>query len=105
VKQRLRGNCYVATEALFHILGGREAGWKAMRLTCTTYGHGHVATNPETHWFLKHDSGIIVDPSVRQFRRPGWWDAPDYTKARGSGFLTKRPSRRARALIKRLTWT
>lgn len=102
-----RGNCYVATEALFHILGGRAAGWKAMRVTCREYRAAEGprrACNTETHWFLRHKSGLIIDPSVRQFKRKGWWVKPDYSKARGSGFLTKRPSRRAVDLIRRLTW-
>ena len=93
------GNCYYATEALFHILGGRRAGWKAMRLRL-----GEGFDGPVNHWFLKHESGIIVDPSKRQFRRKGWWKTPDYTKARGSGFLTKKPSRPARRLMRDLTW-
>jgi hypothetical protein len=101
----MNGNCYAASEALFHILGGKKAGWKAMRVRCTTYGGGKPAINHCTHWFLKHESGMILDPSVRQFRRTRMsWDPPDYSKAVGTGFLTKRPSRRGRAMIKRLTW-
>lgn len=85
-----RGNCYVASEALYHVLGGKAAGWKPMR----------VRLPDDVHWFLKHESGLIVDPSRKQF---GGY-LPDYTLARGSGFLTKRPSKRARALMKNLTW-
>lgn len=58
-----------------------------------------------THWFLRHRSGVILDPARLQFRAKGWWRTPDYSQARGSGFLTKRPSRRARNLMKRLTWS
>lgn len=53
----------------------------------------------DTHWFLKHSSGLILDPSSLQFKTP-----PDYSQARGSGFLTKHPSKRAVALMKVLTW-
>lgn len=53
----------------------------------------------DTHWFLKHTSGLILDPSQQQFTR-----LPNYKEARGSGFLTKHPSKRARALMKDLTW-
>lgn len=95
-----RGNCYYATEALFHILGGRRAGWKAMRLTLGEGQRGGL----ETHWFLLHQSGVIVDPSRRQFQAKDWWPAPDYSQGRGAGFLTKRPSRKARKLIELLTW-
>ena len=54
----------------------------------------------DTHWFLKHKTGIIVDPTKCQFGRA----TPDYTKARGRGFLTKEPSKRARAMMRQLVW-
>jgi hypothetical protein len=87
----MRGNCYVTAEALFHNLGGRKAGWKPMflRLDCG-----------ESHWFLKHESGLILDASAPQFRGK----LPNYSQARGHGFLTVRPSKRARVLMKELTW-
>jgi len=90
-----RGNCYVASEAAYHILGGKRAGWKPMRFPL-------VGPNAriDTHWFLQHQSGIIVDLSRRQVGRR----RVDYSVAIGAGFLTKRPSRRARKLIKELTW-
>lgn len=80
----------MASEALFHILGGKRAGWKAMRMDVTG----------DTHWFLKHKSGLILDPSRRQFAGA----YPVYELARGSGFLTRRPSKRAKLMIKALTW-
>jgi hypothetical protein len=42
---------------------------------------------------------LIIDPTVRQFRT-----VPDYTKAKGCGFLTKKPSKRAKALMETLVW-
>lgn len=107
MSDRRRGNCYYASEALFHILGGRRAGWKAMRVTCThvkTSAGPVRAVDPETHWFLRHESGLEIDPAGRQFEARGWWVKPDYTKAVGSGFLTKKPSRKARDMMRRLTW-
>lgn len=87
----MRGNCYVASEALYHLMGGKAAGWTPMRMR-------HLG---DTHWFLKNHLGVIVDASARQFRgKP----KPDYGKAIGAGFLTKKPSRRARALMRTLTW-
>lgn len=85
-----RGNCYVVSEAAYHILGGKRAGWKPMVMRTST----------DTHWFLRHESGMVLDLSRRQFHG----QLPDYSKARGSGFLTKRPSKRARILIERMTW-
>lgn len=85
-----RGNCYAASEALYHIMGGKDSQWipQVMRY------------RGDTHWFLKHWSGIILDPSERQFDKR----KPNYSKARGTGFLTKHPSKRARELMEKLTW-
>lgn len=86
----MRGNCYVTSEALYHLLGGKEKGWKPMR----------VKHEGDTHWFLFDTcSGLILDPTVKQFKT-----RPDYTRAVGSGFLTKRPSKRARALMQTMLW-
>ena len=84
-----RGNCYVTSEAIYHLLGGKATGWipQVMRV-----GSG-------THWFIKHRSGIVIDATAIQFKR-----LPDYRRARGTGFLTREPSRRARELMKRMVW-
>lgn len=84
-----RGNCYITCEALYHLLGGKKAGWKPMRLR-------HEG---DTHWYLQHSSGLTLDPTVSQFKK-----SPDYSKARGGGFLTKHPSKRAVDLMKVLVW-
>lgn len=87
----MRGNCYVTSEALFHLLGGRAAGWKAMRMR-------HAG---DTHWFLVNtQTGQRLDATARQFGQ----NKPDYSRAIGTGFLTKKPSRRARDLMEVLTW-
>jgi hypothetical protein len=84
-----RGNCYVTCEALFHLLGGKQAGYKPM---CMRH-------EGDTHWFLKHQSGLIIDPTVSQFK-----SRPDYATAVGRGFLTKGPSLRARELMVQLVY-
>lgn len=86
---RRRGNCYVASEALYHLFGGRTAGWTPM----------NVRHEGESHWFLRHRSGIVVDPTSRQFK-----GKPEYGRARGRGFLTRKPSKRARELMKKIQW-
>jgi len=53
----------------------------------------------DSHWFLKHDSGTILDPTVAQFET-----VPPYDRAVGRGFLTKQPSKRAQQLMKTLLW-
>ena len=81
------GHCYVASEAAYYLLGGKEEGWKAH----------YIKHMGGSHWFLKHKSGFILDLTADQFRIP-----VDYSKARGTGFLTKEPSKRAKLLIKRI---
>ena len=86
----MRGNCYVTCEALYHLLGGKKLGWKPM-----TLHHEN-----DTHWFLVNMiTNQILDPTVSQFNT-----VPDYSKARGRGFLTKLPSKRAKQLMNNLVW-
>jgi hypothetical protein len=85
----------VTCEALYHLLGGKKAG-----LTPHVVHH-----RGDSHWYLvmepNHPEGgeTIIDPTARQFRTK-----PDYDKGRGCGFLTKRPSKRARELMKKMVW-
>ena len=85
-----RGNCYVASEALYHLLGGKAAGWTPM----------HMQTPTDSHWFLKHSSGLIVDPTASQFLNC----TLNYSAARGRGFLTKLPSMKAALLMQKILW-
>lgn len=85
----IRGNCYVACEAIYHLIGGKKAGWKPM----------NMKHEGDSHWFLKHKSGLILDPTAKQFRT-----LPDYPKAKGKGFLTKKPSFRATLLMHEILW-
>lgn len=85
----MRGNCYVTCEALFHLLGGKAAGY-----TPHTVRH-----EGDTHWYLVHTSGLRIDPTASQFQTP-----PPYGQGRGRGFLTRAPSRRARELMRLLVF-
>ena len=85
----MRGNCYVTCEALYHLIGGKESGWKPM----------NVKHEGDSHWFLLHESGTILDPTALQFK-----SKPNYNQARGRGFLTKLPSRRAKEMMLNLLW-
>tara|TARA_R100000781_G_scaffold91088_2_gene56405 strand:+ start:606 stop:1166 length:561 start_codon:yes stop_codon:yes gene_type:complete len=81
----LAGHCYIACEALYHMLP--EANLKP----CTVKHEG------VTHWFLKsRDTGTVYDPTKGQFARP-----VSHADGVGRGFLTKQPSKRAQELIKR----
>lgn len=86
LREPLAGHCYVASEALFHLLGGATAGLKPC----------FVRHERQPHWYLECSDGAILDVTVVQFsRRPDYW-----YRGRGCGFLTKRPSKRARILMK-----
>lgn len=80
----LSGHCYVASEAYYHLSGEK--------LTPHTVKHEGV-----THWYLIDKNGEIIDLTKEQFET-----SPDYTKGRGRGFLTKRPSKRALILMERI---
>lgn len=85
-----RGNCYVCSEAIFHLLGGYEAGWKPM----------YMKHEGDSHWFIQHKiTGMIIDLTSGQFKT-----IPPYDKAKGKGFLTKKPSKRAKLLMEKLVW-
>jgi hypothetical protein len=83
---RLAGHCYVASEALYHLLGGRASG-------CTPHSVRHGGG---VHWYLRW-RGCVLDPTAGQFRAP-----VPYHLGRGRGFLTAGPSARARELIRRV---
>lgn len=84
------GHCYVAAEAVWHLLGGAGSDWKPYVV--------RVEDDTDTHWFLRHKDGRIADPTWDQFDSDS---PPDYNLGRCTGFLTKQPSRRAQELIRR----
>lgn len=81
----LKGFCYVATEALYHLAGGAEAGLSVYRCSLPNGG---------THWWLVDRDGRIVDPTAEQFV-----EAPPYAKGRRTHFLSTRPSDRTARLL------
>lgn len=85
-RNKLAGHCYVATEALWHLFGGPRSVFKPMVMTI----------NGDTHWFLR-GRGMILDVTLLQYRT-----IPKYNTARGCGFLTSKPSKRAQIVIKRV---
>lgn len=80
------GHCYVASEAVYHMLGGGKSGLKPMNMV-------HEGNQ---HWYLLGPKGVI-DVTADQFRTP-----VPYEKGRGRGFLTAKPSKRATELIRRI---
>jgi GNAT superfamily N-acetyltransferase len=84
----LAGHCYVASESLYHLLGGYESGWVPQ----------NIRHENDSHWYLKHkDTDEILDPTADQFETP-----VPYENGRGKGFLTKNPSKRAAQVIERV---
>jgi len=81
------GHCYVAAETAFYLLGGKKEGWTPQFVRVQGYAH----------WYLKHISGFIYDPTAAQFKV-----SVPYHKGRGNGFLTKKPSKRGLQLIRQI---
>jgi hypothetical protein len=87
----LEGHCYIAAEALHHVLGPSE--WTPVRATYKDEG------GRATHWWLRHKkTGEIADPTREQYGE----DTPPYHLGVGSGFLTKKPSKRAQKVLDRI---
>ena len=86
-ENEMAGHCYVASEAFYHLIGGKSCGWKPMFTR-----HYDVP-----HWFVQHEDGEIVDITADQFE-----ESVEYHVARGKGFLTKQPSKRAQIVIDRV---
>lgn len=84
---RIGGNCYVASEAVYHMMGPRER----KRWSPANMKHRGIS-----HWFLLREDGAICDPTGDKM--PG---RLEYDKAKRLGFLTTGPSARARELIDR----
>lgn len=88
VGNRLHSNlCYVASEAYYHLAGGKKAGLKPMQANFDGL----------SHWWLQDEGGNVIDLTEAQFGG----DLPDYSKGTGRGFLTKKPSKRAQEIIRR----
>lgn len=78
----IAGHCYITCEALKFL----EPSLKP----------NVIRHEGGTHWFLTDAIGNVIDPTAEQFRTP-----IPYEQGRGSGFLTKLPSRRAMELLRR----
>lgn len=84
------GHCYVASEALFHLAGGKASGLSIKR--------ARDASNI-SHWWLESEEGQIFDPTSEQYEHFG--TKPPYDSGVSTGFLTKTPSKRAQVLMDR----
>jgi hypothetical protein len=85
----MTGHCFVAAEALYHLMGGKGSGF---------IPHvGHVDSG--THWWVVGPDGGIWDPTFDQFDHP-----VDYASGRGTGFGVPGggPSKRTQELMRRI---
>lgn len=99
---RRRGNCYVTCEALYHLLGGKEAGYVPHTVRHEGDVHWYLVRRRDFHLGYKIGTLMdrqIIDPTVSQFKT-----TPDYEKGRARGFLTKKPSKRAQAMMENMVW-
>lgn len=82
------GHCYIAAETAFHYVGSKI--WKPVCI--------RLPEIKNTHWYVQNTvTGEILDPTKEQFG-----GKPPYDRGKGSGFLTKAPSRRARVVAERI---
>ncbi len=85
------GHCYVATEVLYHLMETKNE----VKPCCGKDENGI------THWWLQYrKSGKVVDVTADQYLTKD--KVPPYEQGRGTGFLTKNPSKRAQIVIKRV---
>lgn len=89
-RNKFSGHCYLASEIAYHLLGGKNNGWKSYQM---------IYENT-SHWFLKHKSGYILDITAKQFNITP--TKKDYDLAKGKGFLTKNLSKRSQSFLKEI---
>jgi hypothetical protein len=89
IKNKLAGQCYVASEAFYHLM-------KVFNLPF--YVPMHIKHENQSHWFIKDIfANKLIDLTSNQFKT-----TIPYSKAKFIGFMTKRPSARTRKVLKRI---
>jgi hypothetical protein len=78
------GHCYVASETIYHLTG-------------RTLRPVRIVHESTPHWFLIDTNGNVVDATADQFATP-----VPYDQGRRRPFRTRRPSKRAQILIRRV---
>jgi len=94
----MTGHCYIATEALYWILGGPNGKYNPYVLSHKTWPEG--LDGGETHWFLKNDKGDILDPTKDQFEG----EEIRYDKGTPNGMMNypSGGSKRAKEIMRRI---
>lgn len=113
------GHCAVASEAFYHIAGGRKAGFIPVVCGYAADGSGKMKFaaektealkntdwHKETHWWVRgpkdgrRGQGRLFDVTVRQYPDPF-----PYENGHNTGFMQpqQKPSKRAQVVIDRVT--
>lgn len=84
------GLCFAATNAVYHLLGGKAAGLTPMN--ATYYDPELARLAPETqgrasHWWIRDADGAYIDPTADQYTVFG--ETPPYEIGVGRGFNTR----------------
>jgi len=79
-----RGKCYISSEAVFFKFKNDDVSLKAM----------NMIHEGESHWFLSSDQHGVIDLTVMQYEV-----TPDYSLAKGKGFLPTKAGISKRSLI------
>lgn len=96
LKNPLFGHCYVASEALYHLI--RSLSFNDHLLEYKPC-RGRDSDNI-THWWLQDNEGKILDPTAEQYTSQS--KVPPYHKGLRGPFLTRIPSKRALIVIERV---
>lgn len=93
------GHCYVATEALYWMVG-KQLGFKPYVLSHSTCPE--LLDEGETHWFLMKDQNVILDATADQFNGV----AIPYHLGKANGMMNhpEGGSQRAQVLIKKISY-
>ncbi len=112
------GHCAVASEAFYHIAGGRQAGFMPVVCGYAADAAGHMkfgaeklqalktpGWEKETHWWIRgpkdgrRGAGQIFDVTARQYPEPY-----PYQHGHNTGFMQpqQKPSKRAQVVIDRV---
>lgn len=99
----LAGHCYCASEALYHLTGGKDR-WQVERVSVSIPTPENPESSSVTHWYLRERStDTIVDLTKEQFTEYPHADIQiPYEESTPTGFLTKEPSKRTQRLLDRI---
>lgn len=91
IKNNYSGHCYLASETLFHLTGGKDV-WLVR--------NARDSDNIVHWWLINKESNDIVDLTKRQYT--DFNIKPPYENGKPGFFLTKKPSKRCLQLINKI---